>query len=267
MTESEIIIDRRRFLSEIERHLALLQTDLTLQHEGYTYSYVIDFSALYAYLYKAFDSSSLPALATDTEARRFARQQVALQFVFSNSKRPVLLIPPYTSELRNHLDVLRLQINIADHGAREIFRDKLARLVERSREFHAFVQLHSSRRDSPDASMRQRLTWAKSISPSYTQWLCAPLLADWRPLRSCFRDVSCKIPKPVLPQMADFSFERCESLSMDWFRQINRIRHSKRAYQSLTDALACAYVERANERLNSERHAVLLYRPQITSGP
>ena len=138
MNEAKTILERRRFLTNVGKQLSLLEKDMILQNDKYELLHVVDFSAIFAYVYKAFDQASIPSLGSEPAPRKFARQQVALELMFS-SGWPLLLIPPYALELKNHLDVLKLQVRLADQGIRDRDRDKLSQLVLRSPEFQRFL--------------------------------------------------------------------------------------------------------------------------------
>src|SRR5450432_1271502 len=102
--------NRRDFLRSVRSALDLLLADTECLESGCTYHYVVDFAAIYSYVYKT-SSTPFLALPGDSDKHTFARHQMALQTLFNNTY-PLLLIPPYSAELSNHLRSLAMNIGI-----------------------------------------------------------------------------------------------------------------------------------------------------------
>src|SRR5450755_3387940 len=111
MTKKSTINARKKFLQTLQKDLALLLGDLdvAITHK---YLYVVDFAAIYAYVYRTVAPPGRPTLPDDTIERSYSRRQVALGLVFSGQVRPLLLIPPYATELRNHLRLLAMKVKL-----------------------------------------------------------------------------------------------------------------------------------------------------------
>jgi tetratricopeptide (TPR) repeat protein len=128
---------RKEFLSGMKVALELLKSDLALLQEKYELFDVVDFAAMYAHVYK---TPGLPILSLkdESEAVVAARAQMALQLLFSEYPRRLLVIPPYSDELRNHLTYRNSTLQQATMEAMLAQREHLARMIEKSEAFQAF---------------------------------------------------------------------------------------------------------------------------------
>src|SRR5215469_2712395 len=133
---------RRDFLGSVRDALELLLLDTALIEEKFKYFYVVDFAAIYGYMYK---KSQLPFLAIPGEStdRTFARHQVALHMLFNKYPQPLLLIPPYSTELKNQIRTLTTDAKLAKLDASFLYKEKLLRLIAESDDFQNFVLLRS----------------------------------------------------------------------------------------------------------------------------
>src|SRR5258708_6834345 len=141
MMHHALLPARREFLYELQHNLRLLDRDLEAKQAGFRYLFVVDFSAIYTYAYKIFRGKSVASIPQEPGGRVFARQQAALGLIFNGFADPLLLIPPYAAELDNHLKWVKLQIEITELDMHTAYREKLARMIEQSREFRRFVAL------------------------------------------------------------------------------------------------------------------------------
>ena len=80
-------------------------------------------------------------------------------------------------------------------------------------------------------------------------------------LKKMFGDGVLMDAASAIPEMDDFSYESMEARITPWYQRISKLRNRKRGYQTLTDAMACAYVEVANERANSDKRIVTFVSP------
>src|SRR5262249_44607452 len=117
-----------------------------LRRQGGEIFYVIDFSVLYSYMWKSPSRVHL-RLADEADEHVYARRQVALSFLFGGAIPNLLLIPPYSAELRNHLEGLKFQTHVAEFDLRSRLA-KISRLVQRSPEFKNFLRASHDGRES-----------------------------------------------------------------------------------------------------------------------
>jgi hypothetical protein len=254
MSNPSIIAERRRFLEEMERELKLLEDDLLLKREGFRYSYVVDFSAIYAYIYKTFTWRSIQGVHSKWRERTFARWQVALKLLFADPRRPLLLIPPYAAELRNHLDLISMQIDLAGIDLRERYIITLKRLISRSPEFRSFIRLGHDPRAAA-------LEVGKSFFPELYAVVTCAVTRSLDTLRNLFATGVLKDAEPELPEMKDFSYDSSRESTDKWYAAIMELRKEDRAYQSFVDALACSYIEIANKKMNADRRIIVFVSP------
>src|SRR5437867_13354580 len=93
--DERYILEIFRYLSDFRQDLTILQKDTKLASQGYEFFYAVDFSVLFAYIYRNFSPNFIVRLPFETEDRHFARFQVALNIVFGKDPQFLLLIPPY----------------------------------------------------------------------------------------------------------------------------------------------------------------------------
>ena len=271
---------RRVFLRSVRDALTVLLRDLELQEGGFQYFYVVDFAAIYAWVYKTFDHPFI-RIPGESDERIFARRHMALQTLFSG-RQPLILIPPYATELKNHIDSLstRGKLAVVDAG---LYRDKLSRLISQSDLFKEFVQLRSRESElaaneargdhdgggSSDSTPKDPLTLTQAaieIGKEYFPELYSVLefsaAKGGDTIRTLFRDRILLDADAVLLECHDIDYSG--PATDKWYQQINTMRDGVRALQSLTDAMACAYVELANQRLNRDRKIVVFVSPSNT---
>ena len=261
---------RRDFLRSVRDALQLLLLDAELLENGFVYFYVVDFAAIYGYVYKTPNAPFLP-IPGEPDERTFARQQVALQTLFTKHGRPLLLIPPYAAELRNHVRSLTLNIELARLDASSLYKDKLERLIESSEHFANFVRIRSGRSgEAIDDQLRQE---AVAIGREYFPELYAiracissqgPNAEELRTnavhdLQRLFHESILRDSEEVIPQLHNIDYS--SSSTENWFDRIKERRKKNRGFQSWTDAMACTYIEHANRLLNPEKKIVVFISP------
>jgi hypothetical protein len=258
------ISGRTAFLYHLQRNLRLLQSDLDLREQGYKYFFVVDFSAIFAYSYKTYDKDAVASIPDEDEARIFARQHAALSLIFDRESfaDPLLLIPPYAAELKNHLNLIRIQVRLATLDLNKAYRERLATVVERSEEFRNFMRLRSV---SPgqvaiDQSVSAALKVGKLYFPEL--YLLANSSADgMRLMRQLFQRAKLKDSELLIPELKGFEYSTDPALIDSWYDIIRLRRPVERAYQSFIDAMACAYVEKANKLLNPNKRIIVFVAP------
>jgi hypothetical protein len=262
MSEAATLEERREFLASMNDALRFLETDLVLQQKGFRYSYVADFSAIYAYIYKTFEPQSVSSLQGESEERVFARRQLALRLIFSDANRPVLLIPPYAAELRNHLNVVSMQVRLVGMDVREGYREKLRQLIEQSDEFRNFLIIRKlGIAHAPGKLPSAALEVGKQFFPELYALVACSVSGGLTTLRDLFDREILRGSEHELQGMQDFSYPLVKESADRWYQAIIERRRDSRAYQSFADALACAYVELANQRLNPNGHIVVFVSP------
>jgi len=262
MSRLSTIEERRGLLENIQRELRLLETDLLLRQEGYRYSYVVDFAAIYSYVYKTFEPGSISRLHGETREKGFARAQVALKLIFSDERRPVLLIPPYALELRNHLDVVSTDLTLAWMDIKKAYVKKLSHLINESAEFREFIQLQEPSPKPVEEALRSAaLDVGKKFFPELYTVVSCQATHSIQTLQELFRRKILRDAADELPEMDDFKYVAVKESADSWYQQIISLRGETRAYQSFMDALACTYLEISNRRMNPAGRVILFVSP------
>jgi tetratricopeptide (TPR) repeat protein len=240
-------------------HLQLLLEDTECLESGFEYYYVVDFAAIYSYVYKT-SSTPFLSLPGDSDKHTFARHQMALQTLFSKNTYPLLLIPPYSAELSNHLRSLATNLGLAALNSKGFYRDKLSRLIRNSEHFREFVLLRSKPSETmDDEAFRAALEVGKEYFPELHSAVAFAFVEGRDTIRQLFQDKILRDSDELIPECRDIDYT--SGNTDDWYRKINKSRYGKRAYQSRTDAIACTYLEIANERLNAEQKIVVFVSP------
>jgi len=140
---------RRDFLRTVRDALELLLRDIELRDEKeYEFFYVVDFAAIYAYLYRTSDHHFIQVPGESAD-ETFARLQLALETLFIPSQRKLVLIPPYLDELDSHLTMLQTRDALASAGIKAYFMqaenvstsvDALSRLIQNSAVFNEYLK-------------------------------------------------------------------------------------------------------------------------------
>jgi len=260
----ETVEQRRKFLIKIRDTLLLLRTDAELIAGGVDVYYIVDFAAIYGYIYKTPDPPFLP-IPGESEEQTFARRQVALEILFTRFHQPLLLIPPYVAELQNHLRSLALELAVATLDSTRILREKLERLIKGSKEFKIFIELQAggevTRSDS--ALRKAAVAVGKEHFPEVYAALACNSLEASSALRALFKKGALLDSVERLPNLRDVDYSNANT--RDWFNKISHFRNApQRSMQTRIDAMACKYVEVANQRLNSDGKIVLFMSPSTS---
>src|SRR5579864_1760278 len=264
---------RRAFLRSVRDALIILQGDVELQDNDFQFFYIVDFAAIYSWVYKTSHHPFI-RIPGESEEQIFARRQMALQTLFSG-RWPLLLIPPYATELKNHLDSVSNKGKLAAVDAGN-YRERLTRLIEKSELFQKFVRLENPQptpageqepAGGPPASgieEQGELTDAaieigKEFFPELYAVLEFSAAKGGETLRKLFADNIVQDSDKALPECQDIDYSG--PATDEWYQQINTMRDGVRPLQSLTDAMACAYVQLANERLNPAKKIIVFVSP------
>ena len=253
---------RKQFLIDMLRELTLLETDLELAARGARPLYVIDFAAIFAYSYKTIEESASATWPAEPPERVFARRQIALQLVFADTKR-LLLIPPYAAELRNHVKAVSVKVHLADLDTKAMFATKLQVLISESREFLEFIDSARSGEVMPETLRQTALEVGKKFFPELYAVLDARTTTGLQRMSKLFESGVLQDPDPVIPELRHFSYDYAAGRTDHWYKKLIRIRGKHRAYQTFVDALACSYLEKANDLVNKDGRFVLFVAPSL----
>ncbi len=251
---------RREFLRKLSGSLELLQEDARLIQQGYQFYDVVDFAAISAYVYKE-SIPPFPRIGLETNDRRFARSQIALQALFSAYPRPLLMIPPYWEELRNDLRALALKIRVSTLDAGSLYKEKFARMVASSEGFRAYVDLRRKNQEkkiSPELR-EQAIEICRKFFPELYAALAFVLFKGKESITALVRNKIITDAAPLLPECDQIVYDMPGT--DEWYKKIIRRRGFERAPQSYTDAMACWYIEWANQQLNASRKIVVFVAP------
>jgi hypothetical protein len=262
---------RRNFLRGVRDALDLLLRDVELMEKGFKFSYIVDFAAIYAYLYRKSDHLFIQ-IPGESEDKTFARLQMALHILFTSRSHRLLLIPPYQEELSSHLRMLETNAALANAGIKGFFleperrspyKDRLSRLISESTAFQDYIQLRNKqlKQEEVDEKLqRAAVEIAKDFFPElYTTIALVESTGNRENLEMLLRDRILLNSDEEIPecQEIDYSGERTD----EWYKKIIRMRGGARAVQSYTDAMACTYVETANRILNPKKQIVVFVAP------
>jgi hypothetical protein len=252
---------RRVFLGEMLRGLELLEADLEASSRNIEYLYVVDFAALYAYAYSEIHDDFSVALPDEPRERLVARRVIALKLIFEQDRRELVLIPPYAAELRNHVRAESIRVSLADLDTRSMYRAKLQALISHSAEFVEF--LRSARSDASVANeVRQKaLEVGKRFFPELYAVLAGQTRAGLKALHALFERGALVDSEHAIPEMVGFDYGSARASIDGWYRPLSKRRGALRAFQTFIDALACGYVQRANEILNASGKVVVFVAP------
>ena len=227
------------------------------------YLFAVDFAAIYAYMYRTTAPGTHPTIPGENSEQSYARDQLALDFVFSGKVRPVLLIPPYATELRNHLNLLKMQVDISTSNVGAEFRDRLSRMLASSREFANFLELSSPGTSNEDhAAERAVLEIGRKYFPELYSVVTAFSSNGVERLRSLFREGTLEDADAVIPECRWFACSDGHPGVDQWRNKIESRRHRpRRAFRNLIDAMACEYIASANKKLNKHGKVIVFVSP------
>jgi hypothetical protein len=252
---------RRKFLWILQRDLTLLLTDIDVvsTHE---YLFAVDFAAIYAYMYRTMAPGTPPTIPGDNSGQSYARGQLALDFVFSGKVRPLLLIPPYATELRNHLNLLAMRVDISTSNVGVESRERLSRMLSSSREFADFLKLSSSVTSNEEHAVeRAVLEIGRKYFPELYSVVTAVSSNGVERLRRLFRENTLEDADAVMPEWQGFGCSHGHPGVDQWRQKIESRRPPGRAFQTFIDAMACEYIVSANTNLNKQGKVVIFVSP------
>lgn len=262
MSDIRAITGRIAFLNNLKRDLALLLTDLEAA-KTHEYLFVVDFAAIYAYVYRTAGPAWMHA-GDESEEQLYARCQLALQLVFSGQIQPLLLIPPYARELSNHLKMLA---QLVDRSTAILqpseLRTRLRAMITASDEFMTFAQLESEGTSVADSA---RLQAALNIGRQYFPELYSAVTSlsgdSTERLRRLFHSHILQDADIIIPQSKNLDYSSRPAVD-EWYAKIRSARRTERMFQTFTDAMACEYIVAANAMLNEEHRVVVFVAPSL----
>jgi hypothetical protein len=242
----------------MEPQLRLLEEDILLERDGGEILYVIDFAAIFSYIWKRPYRSTASSLnrSSQEDAHEYARQQVALSFLFGGTFQNLLLIPPYRTELENHLQAVLLNAQRATYDWSRI--RKMRELVEESPQFINYLKATTVDKGENKA-LRNTVV---DLGRAYFQEMYTVIL--WESLdvgvtlQQLFDKKILKHANSVIPSLEDFTRDSAAESVDRWEAEIGRRRSKDRVFQTYTDALACAYLEKANQRPGTQQLTVFV---------
>ena len=258
--------DRRSFLGTIRDALELVLLDADLIERGFTYLYVVDFAAVFGYMYKKGNLPFLPIPGEPPE-RTFARHQMALHTVFSKYPRPLLVVPPYSSEIQNHVRAVGTNTELAQLDTAVLYKAKLTRLIEESKDFREFIALAERKPlegHDYDRLRQAALTIGRNYFPELYAAISCISIRSLETLQTLYHDDILRDADEVLPECktVNYSGDTADNWYYKIYKERTRGLHKdSRAVQSWTDAMACAYVELANQRVNPANKIVIFLAP------
>ena len=255
--------DRLRFLQQAERNLALLKEELLLKKDGWQFRTAADFAAIHSYMYKdsLYDSQAATPFGA-WSPRTFARDQLMLSVIFSEAADRVLLIPPYSTELMNHLQAIRSNAFLAAELLKRgrFHHSKLAQMVNGSNEYKAMWRTGIETKSGQEKAIQLAQEFFPEMY-ALLQTLSVDALGSLRGLfsRRILVDVT-----ESLPELDGFSYETDTARADWWYRLISTRRKGERLYATFMDGLACAYLERASRLLTPRRIKLLFVSPSTS---
>ena len=256
MTESTLK-GRKEILVSLRDHLQTLEEDLLFQQDGGQILYIVDFAALYAYMWKKCEGIVL-SLPEEKKERVYARRQVALSYLFGGKIKNLLLIPPYSEELCDHVESLDSKARIAHFEMEEL--ERIKRHIKASAEFQKFHEIQSALHSQetsdtePRKSEKERLRRAvielgKNYFPElFTIITCEK--ADVLPTLQRVFDQGIMVHSDTLiKSMVDFGDTASIDCMANWKKKIEKRRKDGQSFATIIDAFGCAYFEMADNRL------------------
>jgi hypothetical protein len=270
---------RRDYLRAVRDALELLLRDIELREKKYKFFYVVDFAAIYAYLYRTSDHFFIQ-VPGESPDKTFSRLQIALRTLFTSEpfisgSRKLVLTPPYAEELDSHLSMLETRDGLASAGIKVFFREpesisrykqRLDELIRTSSVFDAYIRLSDkAKREaiSPERAEELQLAAVK-VAKDYFPELYATLdlddeIEDRVKLRALLNKNILLNSDEELP--AGRQIEYFGKKTDEWYEKIIQVRNKARETQTYTDAMACTYVETANQMLNPQKQIVVFAAP------
>ncbi len=278
MTEPTLEI-RKEILRRLQDHLRILEDDLLFEQSGGEIFYVVDFSVLYAYMWKKCQGLVL-RLPDEPEERVYARRQVTLSFLFGSRVKNLLLIPPYSEELCDHIQSLDHQARIADFDVAQL--EKLKTLIKASPEFRRFNDMRSAApsaeaKDS-EQQKKEEENWRKAVielGKNYFPELFTIISCEKAnvlyTLQRVFEQQIIMHSDSTIKIMEDFGNDFSIDCMVRWKKKIARGRkREQKTFSTLIDAFGCAYLEIADKRLqenNVNQMVVFVSASQAVIGP
>jgi hypothetical protein len=252
---------RMDFLRALQRNLKLLLADIDVG-STHDYLFVIDFAAIYAYIYRTKVPGIFPTIPGESSEQSYARGQLALEVVFSGKIRPLLLIPPYATELTNHLNLLAMQVDLSISSVGLEFRARLRRMIASSKEFADFVKLRSSIKSNEEHALRRAvLEIGRKYFPELYSVVSARTSSGLERLRRLFRENILEDADTVIPECQAIACADDLAGVDKWVKKIRSRRQGVRTFPTLIDAMACEYIVSANTKLNEHGKVVVFVSP------
>lgn len=259
MTEPTLQI-RKEILQDLQDHLQTLEEDLLFEQDGGQILYIVDFAALYAYIWKKCQGIVL-RLPDEKEERVYARRQVALSYLFGGRIKNLLLIPPYSEELCDHVETLDYKAQIAHFETEQL--EKLKRLIKASPEFQKFHAIqstvHSQEIANSEQSQQEKETLRKAVielGKNYFPELFAIITCEKADVLSTLHRVFDQEiivhSDTIITSMADFGGPASIDCMAIWKKRIEKKRKEELAFATIIDAFGCAYLEMADKRLQEQ---------------
>ncbi len=254
---------RKGVLNRLKDYLQTLEDDMLFERDGGKIFYLIDFVALHSYMWKSY-AGGVRLLPEEPQESSYARQQVALGFLFSGRVKNLVLIPPYMEELSDHIESLRDKASIADlHVNSRVERLKI--LITQSPEFRNYLLAAKSfaGTEQGEKETRGRLRNAavdlgKKYFPELYTIISCKEIDVLSTLQHIFEKRIVVQAGSLIEFMDDFGDESSIACSDRWAKQIAKKRHRLKPLQTQRDAMASAYLEIADSRLQKRGDKRLL---------
>src|SRR5258708_1219583 len=242
--------------------MLLTDLDVAATHE---YLFVVDFAAIYAYMYRTIMPGTPPTIPGDPSERSYARGLLALDFIFSGKIRPLLLIPPYAFEISSHLKFMAMKVENLELNIGSEFRERLSHTLESSEEFANFLRLSPSVALTEGSEGYALQNAALEIGRKYFPELYSVVTVltsnGVEKLKDLFRKSIITEADAVIPECRKFIYSGSHPGVDKWYKKMLPQRAERRAFQTFIDAMACEYIPSANAELNRRGRVVVFVSP------
>lgn len=268
-TESESVRKIFSLLSEwsalvdtLETTLKVLNKDLILTAKGWKIHYAVDFAEVYAFAHKSLGKPIVEAIPGEDSETRFVRGQISLAYVFSPEFSPLVLLPPYLLELKDHINHIRGWIGgNAVNVEMQTLRNSVEKSLRDSDLYDEVIMIAKKESAGETIGRSDYRTIARFVAGYLKDIYAWVAMAEAGKATSVITDlIKTGKLQPASDYFTgiDYPLEKIVERGEEFYDIIFSERGHARSYQSYMDGLACSYVEYLNSRLNSRRECLVL---------
>ncbi len=253
-----------QYVESLHKSITELSGDIELLQQGWQLQYVIDFSELYYYMHPFWDTrvrSVIQKLPDETDNDAMLREQITLNFILTGLPSKPILLPPYQVELRDHIRLLKYQVEDSKNLRRLDFERALAGEIVNHESFQVLEKTLNGHKGSDVISVEVQYAIIDFIKANFKSLYLLLVLSPELTKDSLDTAASLFRNKTILQYNEAFA-----SLGLDikevmiesekWFSLLRQEEEPRKNYARYLDGIASAYVHLINSKLNPLKKAV-----------